>query len=191
MTVKIDRVKELRKLLQENKLKVSYVSEKSGVNHTTLGNLKNDKVSPEKMSEGMLTRLSNFVISPDNPYNNNQNTRDDYFGQLLAVLELLLANTRSGYGITQSELKAYSKRPTSTFQKMHETLVSANLHTYLELQDEVTSIVSKFDTEDFTDKPLEPSYLLAYYKKRAELKADKQYFKYIKHYDKTNKKEGE
>ncbi|MET3564511.1 transcriptional regulator with XRE-family HTH domain [Enterococcus rotai] len=186
-STKINRVIELQKMLKENKLKANYVAEKSGVTNTTISNLKKDKVNPEKMTDGMLTKLSNFMTSPDNPYNQNTNTRDYYFGQLLAIMELLLANLRSGYGIKQEELESYSKKPVSTFQRMHESIVSGNLATFLDLQDEVMSIVSKFEPSDFTDEPLSPGYLLAYYKKRAELKADKNYFQHIKHFDKRDK----
>lgn len=180
----VARVLDLQKLLMGGALKVSFVAEKSGVNKMTISNLKNGNVNPEKMTEGILAKLSNFMTSPDNPHNQNDNTRDYYFGQLLAIMELLLANLRSGFGIKQDELESYSKKPVSTFQKMHESIVSGNLEALLDLQDEIMSVVNKFEPSEFTDDPLSPSYLLAYYKKRAELKADKNYFKHIKHFDK-------
>jgi transcriptional regulator with XRE-family HTH domain len=190
--VHIERTIKLKELLQKGDISVSLASEKSGVNRMTINNLKNDKVDPEKMNDATLLKVSNFVNSPANPINNLlDQQRDYYFGQLLAVTELLLSNIRSGYGLKQDELETFSKRPATTFQRMHEKIVSANIKEYLELQDEIMSIVNQFDPNDFDDTPLSPKYLVAYYRKKGEMKEDKNYFKHIKGYGFQNKNETE
>lgn len=173
--VKIKRVLELQELLKSGAFKVSYVAEKSNVNKMTISNLKNGNVDPKKMTSNTLTKLSNFMSSPDNK-NSGGNHREYVFGELLALTELVTSKLRNGRMLTQSEVSNFSNKPMSSYTKMHANIVDGVPNLYLEYRDEFSHIMNKFSFDEFSDEPLTGAYLLGYYHKSAELKTDPKYY---------------
>jgi len=160
---KIERAKEFQDMLKKGEIKAATAVEKTGINRTTISNLKNDLVDPEKMTEEMLTKLSNFMESSDNPLNQKNDNREKAFGHLLALLEAV-----SGKRLNKDEIQRFNRMPATVTQKMIEAnITSPNYEKY---EEKIMSEMNRIEIDDFVDGDLTGKYLLYYYRKREELR---------------------
>lgn len=105
------------------------------------------------MTNNVLTKLSNFVNSPENPAVDS-NHREYVFGELLALTEILTSALRSDYPLTQSEMSSFEQLPMSTYAKIHANIVGGRLSLYAKYQEDFSHIMNKFSFDEFTDEPL-------------------------------------
>lgn len=95
-------------------------------------------------------------------------TRDQKFGQLLAIANVLSARVYEGDKptISQKHLDRYGRLPRKTLEKIHAELMEYADQFQgeeLVLLDLFGEVISTLDEEEFTNEKLAPRYLQAYY----------------------------
>lgn len=100
--------------------------------------------------------------------------RDTKFGQLLAIANVLGERVfeKGKLSISQKYMSRFSKHPVTAFEKIHTDLLEYAPkfgEDEIQLMNLFNEILANMDTSEFTNEPLNPTYLHSYYTQQNDL----------------------
>lgn len=146
----LEKVELLQVEIKADNVKVADLMKYGGIDRRTLYNLRDDKVTPAKMTAKMVADLARIytILFPDEP-----DDRSYKFGQLLAVLQAVAP-------VPDKQYKWFVKNPMSTFKIIFEQQNTDNFARSQVLDAERARVMDRFSVDEFDNRPLDGLYLL-------------------------------
>jgi len=146
----LEKVELLQKEIKADNVKVADLMKYGKIDRRTLYNLRDDKVTPAKMTAKMVADLARIytILFPDEP-----DDRSYKFGQLLAVLQAVAP-------VPERQYRWFVKKPMDTFKIIFEQQSTDNFARSQMFEGERMRVMDRFSIEEYDNRPLDGLYLL-------------------------------
>ena len=146
----LEKVELLQKEIKAGNVKVADFTKYTSAPKQTMYNLRDDKVTPEKMTAKVVIDLANLytILFPD-----EADDRSYKFGQLLAVLQAVAP-------VPDKQYKWFVKKPMDGYKIIFEQQSTDNFMRTQMFEAERMRIMDKFNVDEYDNRPLSPLYLL-------------------------------
>lgn len=148
----LEAVQKLQEEIKAGNVAVGDFVKYSASPKQTYYKLKDDTVTPEKMTAKTVADLAILykLLLPDESDN-----RDYKLGQVLAILDAIAP-------VSQDDLGKYTARPMSSYKVIFERLMATRIQRVNELEREHARVMDRITFEEFSDEPLQGKYFLGY-----------------------------
>lgn len=155
----LEKVLKLQEKIKAGDVAVADFTKYSTATKQTFYNLRDDKVSPEKMTVKMAESLA---VLYDILFPTTYDDRSYKWGQLMGLLDTV-------HPINENDMRHFGIRPMSTYKVVFERYFDDHRKKMIDLEDEIRRLTILFSYEEFSDEPLEGKYFIGFQREKSRL----------------------